>query len=261
MLPNRIRRALIFFDACGYNTGSTGLTKRRKISFSIVIVHISLAIFFTIWKFHILDKLRPIFRVIELVNHLLQYSSAMYTYWFIVLDSLLQWREHRQFWQNLEVINKSFFPQCNFTFRVYLFKFITHVLMVFVPILIIILVNEMDVGNLVIVHVLLAKFCHVRVFYYLFCIESMHFQLKILQNACKEMSRSRLRDTDSQRLKWMREYHHCVHNMANDLNQVFGWSQVATISFCFYNFLTDLNWLCVHFNDISATRTLGKFNA
>lgn len=48
--------------------------------------------------------------------------------------------------------------------------------------------------------------------------------------------------------------------MVYRLNVIFGWSNVAIISFSFYLLLTELNWCYVHFYELSIIHRTGKFS-
>lgn len=52
-----------------------------------------------------------------------------------------------------------------------------------------------------------------------------------------------------EKLKWLRDYYQIVHEMTETLNQIFGWSHLHAVLFCFYYILTSINWAYLHFFD------------
>lgn len=124
MLPERIEDMLTFFDACGYNTGSSRLSQNRKVAILIHFVHFSVAVFFSLCLIHSTIWLLPAMRFVGLLNYVLQISTAIFTYWFIIFDSLLRWQKHQQFWRIFQKTYESYSPQCSFKLRLYLIKFV-----------------------------------------------------------------------------------------------------------------------------------------
>lgn len=102
--------------------------------------------------------------------------------------------------------------------------------------------------------------CEIRVFYYIFCIEVLHSQFRNIEHEFRTHEIKIDFSTDLEVFKRIRaHYQGTVYQMANLLNEIFGLSQVTGISFCFYIVLTEMNYLLVHYNDLSTVNTLGKF--
>lgn len=127
-------------------------------------------------------------------------------------------------------------------------------------------------------YTLLYEICQLRVFYYLFCLEVVNFQLKMIDNEVETMQNAlnftskkstsyliRISETsifysfESQRLKWIREYFFRIYEMINLLNETFGWSQVAAISFCFHLLLTEIAWGYIHYMEMSWLYRFGLY--
>lgn len=124
MLPKKISILLNLFDIFGYNTRSSFLTAHRKASCFIQMIHIAIAIIFTAYKAKMTHVFFLELRLIEVLNQMLQYSVACYTYWLIVLDSHVHQHEHRQFWRLVQKIDKHYSKQGQFTFQSFLRKFV-----------------------------------------------------------------------------------------------------------------------------------------
>ena len=126
MLPEQIKCILTFFDAFGYNSGSSHLSSKPKVIKFIKFLHISLAVLFTLCQFHIMVQYFHLLRWIEFFNTMMQFSVTLYTYLFITLDSLLQQQKHRHFWKTVQLVDGYFTCQNNFNFKCYILKCIEY---------------------------------------------------------------------------------------------------------------------------------------
>lgn len=265
MLLKRIKSVLIFFDISGYNTGASKLSNHRKYSYIINFVHISLAMFFTLFKGYVVFQLKRSIRLIELINQMLQYSTALFTYWFVILDSLLLWREHRHFWSVLDMIDKQLFSQNKFSFRSYAIKCGIFLSVALSSLMVVLSSHshsqEVSLDLVFFVIYFLVKICQVRLIYYLFCLEMIKYQLYAIENELnqkKKLDKIFQRKIDCVQLKWLRVYFYCIYKLTNLLNDIFGCSHVAAISLIFYIALTECNWLCSHFQEIPTGWSFGK---
>lgn len=262
MLPVRMERMLTFFDVFGYNTGSSQLSRRREIAYSIYFVHFSMAIFFSSSIFYSIFKLLPYMTFIERLNHLFQYSTAIFTYWFIIFDSMNRWKKHRQFWTILRRIDKLFYSQTNLSIRVYLIKFIQYILTTFTAVVMSLVKENPSTAHYIwtFINVFVVKQCQIRIFYYIFCLEVVFLQLCAIEDELLQMNQlSELSDSnvDLFRFQWIRGYYNCIFEMTNLLNEIFDWSHVAAVSFCFYLLLTEMNWFWANFQRLSFLKFVG----
>lgn len=277
MLPNQIVHILNLFDTCGFNSGTSALCKNKKANYFIYFLHISAATILTLFEFHLMAIYYPSLGLSEAISESLQCSAALYTYWLILLDSFLHRRAHKHFWDVLRQIDKCYSCQPKRVIHSYMVKFTIYYFKT-VAIMFIRLIISSFVGFSVdFAYIMLFIICELRMFYYLFCLEILHFQLKMVEDEVKIMMNilnlASVRDHhlllhidvisagysfEMQRLKWIRGYFHCVHKMMYLLNEIFGWSHVAGISFCFYYILTESNWFYIHFNEISSVHRIGE---
>lgn len=276
MLPNRIVNTLNLFDICCYDTGSSKLSKNRKIINFIYFVHILLAILLTFFEFRMFIEYYPLLGLSEAFSELLQYSTPLFTYWLIIMDSILHRKSHQHFWESFERIHDQFNCRINYNFRSYFIKFFEF-FSVSISIVVIkgVIISFFDF-DIECAYAIIFKVVQLRIFYYLFCLEIVHSQLNAIENEVKSIERIRNRldnrhwyllctaESDGfhlfalWRLKRMREYVYCVHQMIDILNTMFGWSHVTAILFCFYLLLTDFNWFFIHFNEFSYMYCIGN---
>lgn len=276
MLPNRVVNTLNFFDICCYDTGSSKLSKNRKIIHFIYLVHILLAILLTFFEFQMFIEYYPLLGLSEAFSELLQYSTPLFTYWLIIMDSILQRKSHQHFWKCFERIHDQFNCRINFNFRGYFIKFFEFFSVSISIVVITGVINGLSHFDIECAYAILFEVVQLRIFYYLFCLEIVHSQLNAIENEVKSIERIQNHFDDRQwyllctvesddyhlfalrRLKQIREYVYCVYKMIDILNTMFGWSHVTAILFCFYLLLTGFNWFYIHFNQFTYMFCIGN---
>lgn len=258
MLPLKIVYFLIFFDVWGYDSGSSSLSHYRRIIYFIYIFHIFAVSFFTVFKLHLARFLWSYhhLNMVELVNVTMLFSAPLYTYWIIILDSLYHRYEHKQFWNILQHIDNCFCRQTN-SFQNYITKISAYFSISISLFLLLHFINNFKYFDTILVYLILITICQIRIFYYLFCLEVIQFQLKIIEIELKNMHSNVFAYV--KRLKWFREYYGKIHEMTILLNEIFGWSNVSAILFSFYNILTDVNIIYAQYDEYSTIQRLSMY--
>lgn len=259
---------LCIFDICGYNTGSTTLSRNKKIMFLIFSFQFTSVMILTVYKFFLITDLFVFFDIFGVINEMVQYTFGLYTYWLIIFDSLQYREDHRQFWKTYLKIDEYFCSQ-NIHFRNFLLRFIEYFS---VSLLLYSLISTPNTLSIYMFYVLMFA-SELRAFYYIFCLEIIQHQLKMIENELKIMNEFshkvfyRINNTGTspfyiqrelQRFKWIREYFHHVHQMSIHLNSIFGLSHVFVILYCFYTWATDMIWFYSIFNERSLTQIICK---
>lgn len=247
MLSNKIIRVLNFFDCFGYNSGSSRLLKYPKITCFISVVHISFATLFTFYKIHLTIMLLSSVRLVEVINDAMQLSLGIYTYWAIIFDSIRQKRKHQHFWRILAHINSSYCNGNEIQIQRFLRTFKAYMLIVDTIFFINYASNGFSGTIDYAIYLALNTICQVRIFYYIFCLEVVCFQLKIIEEKLKEINILELKDRWHY-LERIRKHYAKVYEMCINLNEIFGWSHVAITLYCFYKLLTELNWFYTSFH-------------
>lgn len=250
MLSNRsLVKMLNIFDVFGFNSGFSILSRIRHIPFIINTIHISVAVFFT---YHELDYL-PIFlnyhKYTEIFNEIFSYSAPLILYWLTIFDSILHQKTHKSFWDIFHRIDQQFYSQSYFTFKCYKIKLYEFFVVTLTASIIMLLSFSFDYSYNVLVFI-----CEFRVFYYIFCLEIMHFQLKILQKCIHTYKRNSL----SEPFKWIRQYFFCNYKMVEHMNKLFGWSHVAAVLFCAHLILSDMTWFYMIYEECNYIQSLGE---
>lgn len=286
MLPRHLSYFLIVFDMFGSNSGLTRLTKNQNTARIIYFVHILLVILSINNNYHLYRSFYVKFKIATsfhlntyvgmVISEYLQYSTAFYTYLMVVGDMILHNKLHRRFWKLYQTIEKRFHNQSNIEFKVFLFKFIEFFLVTIIAMVWILKLGSSYL-KLGLVFICLIKACEIRAFYYIFCLEIVYYQFQLIEKEilniknvfnitdikkCHPMlfaDNSALRSFLSHRLKWIRNYFHCIYVMADHLNIMFGWSNVAVILHCFYLPLADFTWCYVVFSNLNLEAQIGKY--
>lgn len=268
MLSSQIVYILNFFDAFGYCTESSAFIHHKRIKLFIVFGHIILAVLFTLYQFQLVFELNSLLGALKTSNEVVQYIFGLYTYWLIILDSFLNRQAHRCFWQTLQQSHTFLFSQF-LDVHGYLWKLIE-----FFAITILLYLLNYWLGVIldnasIFVFLVLITICQIRVFYYLFALNILNAQLMVIEHeiiAIKNISHLRSDSKCSisyelKRFKWVAEYYQCVIEMTKFLNDIFGWSQIALVLFCFFTFMTNLNWWYSKFDELSIAQLISKYRS
>lgn len=259
MLPKRIEYILILFDAFGYNSGSTKLSNSRKAALIIYTMNLSMLLYFTFVKVQFIFALLSWYHLMEVINYTLQYSAGLYAYWFIILDSILHRELHHNFWLILHRMNMLNSHQHNFSVRCCVLKFLEYLLVSLMCVITMLLISVGKANQFAFSYHSVISICAVRVFYYVFCLEILHFHLTIVdENIIKNKNKLRFLIT-THRLKWIRELYSKCYEMTICLNKTFSFSQIVVVSFCFHQILSNLNWFYMYLAHLSMVKTLSEY--
>lgn len=250
MLPSRIVHILNFFDVCGYCTGSSALAEHKKLQLIIFAIHLASVLVLTFYQFQTFTDLYPAIGFLETLNEMVQYSIELYTYCLILWDSFLYRKQHIRFWRAFQKINAHLKTNDPF-YNGYVCKFIEYFLVTNILYVSIFLVEGFPLMSPVFIFLVLILVCQLRVFYYLFCVEAINSQLNVIEHIATGKAVSQI--------KCINEYYDCVTEMFELLSDIFGFSQVAVVLFCFYFLLTDLNWLYACYDRFSPVQICGRY--
>lgn len=273
MLPNQIVRILNIFSACGFNSGSSNLSRNSQLTKLICCIHITIIVILTFFQLYLIFQYYPSLRLTEEISEIVQYSTALNACWWIVLDNILKNKAHRGFWTILQQIDTNYCSQSRCNFRNFLVKFIEFLSIKIVFIIVLMIVSFISI-IINIAYFTLFTMCAIRMIYYIFCLEVVHFQLKELEDELKAMKIEHVDCTSERismpkssqyyrfelkRFNWTRGYFHSIYKMVDCLNNAFGWSQVAGIIFCFCFVLTEMHWIYIHYDELREIHRIGKY--
>lgn len=267
MLPKQVVHILNIFDVFGYNSNATKISKKRHIAYIINFIHILFAIFLVIFVFHLTIKYFSVLLLTETVTENIQYFSGLYTYWLIILESLFCRKTHQQFWKLLNKIDEYYKSQENLNFRWFVAIMFVYAIKTAITVIVRVVIQPYASSEIDFAYTTLFIVWEMRMFYYLFCLQILHFQLNMIEEEFKTIlsctKNRNMPETEfdmNKQFKWIREYFCCTHQMIDLLNTIFGWSHVAVSSFFFAFLLSELNWYYIHFDQFSCIYKTRKFN-
>lgn len=272
MFSKWIRFLLKCFDWCGFHPETTNSPQPRKKKLNIFVIHCLWAMLLTIFTAAFL--MQPILLNESLpyvVNIMIQTVNGIVTHWVIIVESFAERKTQRKFWQIYEHI-KHRHKRCKTPLpRLYAVNF-----MQFIAVTTFIQVFFLSyylsyVGNkwyFRIAYLFSQIMYQYRIFYYLFYLELVKFELKTIKRELKDIAelsnfhgslvwnanrhyKRRTRDAwcDSTvtsvneiNLKRINAYCQLAYELSGCINQTFGWSNFATVLYSFHLPLTDGNW-------------------
>lgn len=244
-------------DTFGFNTWFSRISKHRKIIYTIYFAHTLLAFVFSIYKFKLIFTYYIRIGPVQAIVEFLQYSLSLLTYWMIIFDSIFQREAHTWFWWTLSKIDDCFCHQMNHKFRLFMFKFV-EIFSIKILIYVIRIKND-NIDEFSFMYAALFVLCQIRVFYYLFCLEVVNNQLKIIYAELESLKVAFNPKFKDNRLKWIRGYFNYVYEMISCLNGIFGWSQIGTFASSFYLVLSQSTWDYIYYRDSSLPIRMGEF--
>lgn len=266
---------LIFFDAFGFNSGASKLSS-NKITCSIYLFHVLSAILFTISsrKFIYMYAYDSSFSAVEAVNSAVQYCAPLFTYWLVIFEAHLQRHSHKRFWEISQQIEYGVYGVTHYSYTLLSFKCKLIEFCVLPKLFIIIhyyIIEYFDLLSLA--YIYLAKFCQIRVFYFMYCLEIVQMHLEHLEHKIENLQNILIQthftpletnvkilseSVNSNSFRRIREIYNDVFELASLLNKVFGWSQASAVLFCFYFLMTDLNYVSLYFQNWTAVKSVSE---
>lgn len=254
MFSKRVVCFLTLFTAFGLHLELPHMNIQRKISHIVFVIYIGVSIFLTFYLTKVGLWLLWNRRITQMVNGIFEYLSALGTNWVFIIESYVQRRHQYQFWQLLEDIDHRFARRDTSVSKAYLIKFFENYAAYAVVVTVEYLnVPELKSNDIFIVFRTLGLYAINRMFYYLFYMELIVFELKIIDNEVKQMVAAYSRENflmarrntflfQQNRFLWLREYYQQVHRLNECINLTFGLSIGVSITHIFMSLLCQLNW-------------------
>lgn len=268
MFPNHIIYQLVFYNILGFCTELSEISlnhRTRKRSTVIFVIHL----LFLCMCVTLIGHFKPPssltktkMDLLTVINDGVKVFSSVIVYYFVIVESYTKRHVQQQFWKIYIQINRD---QCNQNhanamFRNYFKKFLLFFLFAIGMEMTVFLQISAKEFAITFVYIILVTMHQTRVFYYLFYVELLHYELKAIKNDLKEMAdasaRSILMVTDNEweiedrilceKFKRLRKNYSLVYTLANCMNEVFGWSHLASIMYYFLLLLADLNYAYWH---------------
>lgn len=264
MFPKWIFCIFIMFSLCGFYPQLSTKTVIQKISDLIFIVHVSFFVLYTTYSvftmnFTLLHFSQGIdsMSFLETLNEFVPSFFTSITFCIIICESYFLRNNQRKFWQLFRYINKHYTSHTSVLYRCYSLKLLEYFCYCSISVFYIIIVLGVSPiergvlqGFVIIAQVLLLFICQVRPFYYLFYVELVKFELKIIENRTKHIHKSCQTEIfwkvcnqnhRISRFTWIRQYYQMIYKLNELMNMNFGWSIFAAFLYCFCTGISDLN--------------------
>lgn len=249
MFPRWLNRLMWYFDLSGLSSEfHTTSTYQKVIRFAITFQFL-LGIIVT--ALLIVYLRRPINDPLGTLNDVIKHGGNTVVYWLALIELSTKQSIRRRFWKIFNKIDSQFCCHRDFILRNYLIKF--YLCMFAFLIAFIFYLNGIvsHTGTRILyfwfTHFILSILFLNRVFYYLFYMELIKYELCNIERETKEMAKSKkkffMNDFEKKRFLWIREYFQSVYQMCNYLNKFLTYSNAATIIFSFQFIVTDILWI------------------
>lgn len=267
MFSKSVVALLKFFDLCGFQTGIAKIMhskERRKCIFALHCVCAFTLSYFVVGYASepiLLGEVLPYF-----VNEIFQILNGMSTHWVIIIESYARRNIQQKFWNTYKYIDQHHVKCKKSLLRTYKIKFIEFFSVVTIIQIIFMCYFTHYVGNYYFFrfsYLVSQIVYHYRVFYYLFYLELIEFELKTIKIELETIAKITQRNDSNDEnfnvncLKKIQNHYQLIFELTEFLNQIFGWSNFATILYCFHLPLTDLNWGLWELHKRTATYIIG----
>lgn len=233
------------FNLWGFCTEFPELRTSQKWTRTILGVQLICSCFLCgfVWLF--LHQLFYIdFDLITIVNDVLKFSLATFSYLCIIGESYYNRSKQQNFWIIYRRIRNDFNrSDCDPSFRNYFIK----LLQFFITVTVVEIKHFTKRFSLIFFSTSyfgLMTMQEMRIFYYLFSVQLLDYQLNEIGTEVKLLAdASENGRIPRGRLRWIRVYYDLVYDLSNYLNEVIGWSNVVNIMYLFLRLVFDLTWI------------------
>lgn len=266
MYPRWMLILLHYFDLWGF---CTQVQKSQTVYRIILICHIIIATFVTLTIIVFMG--RPVGDNLGVFNDSLKLYTHLIINWIPIIELYLKHRIQRKFWKIMHNIDKEFCSHQYLCFKSYLIKIILFFILLIAMFLNYLLcLHRSELITFWFSFIFIVSFCKNYFFYYLFYLEFIKYELKMVYRETKLMScyceRCTLKSSKTflkkfycNRFKWIRKYYGSIYDLCDIINTVFGWSNVFAIPMSFLLILADINWFYWKLYNKYRVDMIGKF--
>lgn len=249
---------LRLFDIFGFFTEYPTQNNKsyRKRTLLILLFHFLIAVCTLVIALNCAEKPNSLMSSAFIVNQSIMLHGLLCCYWLSVSESYVQRNVQRKFWSILKQIDKFYCQKNRIFMRNYCLKLVEFIpTVIAVDVVIMYYVSRAnDSGGKFstylysqIILLIILKIDFLRIFYYLFHVDLIKYELIKIENEVREMMRIsrqkcswvvynkvlRTRRFHENRYNWLREYYRLVFGLTECMNSVFARSQFASFLFLF----------------------------
>lgn len=255
MYPNWMLNLLFYFDLWGFCTQFKRSSNQPKFDRLIFIFHIIFASIATSFISKYLN--RPNNDTLGNINDVLKFTDLLLVYWLSIFELYINRRVQWQFWCIVHYIDRRFCSLQRFDLGHYPLKIKIYFALTVLNNCIycnrIFSTVQADFLYLCLCYILITWIYQNRLFYYLFYLEWIKQELKRVNWEAHEIvatyESSLLKTRNGfmkifhrNRFKWLRQYYGSTYDLSDEMNIIFGWSNVITLLVSVHLILADANW-------------------
>lgn len=256
MYPNWISYFLRYFDFYGFcATTTTDSLRYSKSVYLFSVLHAILATVLTVSSVRFL--MQPHENELNLLNYSVKLGGGLLVYWLSLIELCLKRETNVKFWRKYNVIDRRYCSHQTFYMRSFLSLMVMLMVIPFITFLeyllrvILVVATEMFLHYWMIYFTLYLVYLN-RLQYYLFYVELMAHELKMIDREVQEVVRvnqERIFNVNQKKRctltgfheKRLREYYQLIWEMTSLVNQKFSFSNFPTVLLSFQFLLADTN--------------------
>lgn len=262
MTSKQLNYLIQFFDLLCFKTQFSIKPNSGFRKYIHSIVQIALAVYFSYLSWTTFDSLLSFLDTLEATNLCIEYIITVVTYWLIIVDSYAHAKGNQIFWslfRRIDTMNRNHNLFRFNSFSLKLFEFILFVVLSLGHYGYVSFFFKWNVFLTIMSFFVLIHTCQVKMFQYLLYLDLIIKELRTIELELKEMvrinrlvnrhyslplrSKSKFKTLELNRFRWIKEYFQIVSKMVERMNEIYGWSHLSGIIFCFAFLLTRSNAL------------------
>lgn len=277
MFSKCIKLIFSIFFICGLFPELSKSARRISRIYSNIVFgfHLFLTILWTLYSLLLLSWLKVLMILmnhfdvykdvsmpfLEFINKFVPFICASIMYWILLIKAYTQRGSQHMLWKLVQHIDKRYVQHKNIFFKYYSLKFIGYFVLCTIQCYVIFKYSSFPLWIVLTILFVtlpitsLSLIYQMGQFYYLFYVNLIKFELKMIENEVKQICaayklkyfwgiynfHSQIGRFDRSRFLWIREYYQLIYQLSEVINLNFGWLISAIVLYCFCNIVCGLN--------------------
>lgn len=238
MSPKWIAYVLNYYMIWGFHSTSSSTIIEKCLSVSIFCLHFSLCTWCSYNYFESFFRILMLLDFLDVLNFMFYYVNCLVAYWFIIFDSYSKRKVQNTFWHIFQQINEHFVSLSEMNNWSCLAILIELTVADVLILLLSVIGDYLSCSGDKAMHFVFTCAIDHRVFFFLLHIKLIAFEMQRINAELMEMHERRF----TQNLKKTRDCYKLVYEMSENMNQIFGWSQLILIMLIYQSYVTFLNY-------------------
>lgn len=251
-----------FFHLCGFHPEFS--TSSKNWSWSIFLFHILLSFCFMWSSIDLMVFINLKVTKLQSLNAILPYYCGVIAQFIVISESFTQIKNQRNFWSVYCKIHHHINIRSNNLFGYFLIFFEAFAMYFIALALAVKSVYNFQHYSMSFLLFLILRF---RIFFYLFYSKLIEFELKNIKKEAKKSSifwqgnyrNYKIGMFQKNHKKFVRNYYKLVWELNDNINSIFGWSNLSVVLFTFMLFFAQINWLYYYSSNRPRNFQIGLF--